>query len=284
MASIAEGKRRRPKPFMLNSDKPAAEVTIEQPVVMGVPITHPTKALWAGAAGDDKAVTKLVLGRYFKAVSDWMMRHLGGRPCSIIRAPDGIGGARFFQRHAIPGASNLLDFVTVSGDPKPYLQIDRPEALAALAQAATLELRPWNCQPHRPEVPGRLVFDLDPGPDVPLAGGVEAAKALHERLHDLGLIAFCKTTGGKGLHVMVPLAAATRHSLGWPEAKAFARELCRRLAQAIARAKGRSRRRSAASTDRNQAHDKVETFANRFRADCTRPTGVFGDRANNRVA
>lgn len=185
--------------------------------------------LWPDA-GDGRPVSKREYAEYLAAVGEWMLPHIAGRPCSLVRCPDGIGSQRFFQRHAMPGLSSLISLTKVAGDRKPYVQVDRLAGLAALAQIAALELHPWNCMPQQPEVPGRLVFDLDPAPDVGLEAVIDAARELRARLGELGLESFLKTTGGKGLHVVTPFTQPRGNTIDWTLVKSFARELCARMA------------------------------------------------------
>ncbi len=179
--------------------------------VGGIELTHPDRAIWPG-------VTKRDLALYWQEVAAAALRGLAFRPLSILRCPDGIGGKQqFFQKNGhglLPGP--IREGLVAKA---PYLAIDDVDGLIAMAQISAIELHPWGASEDQPLHPDRLVFDLDPGEGVAFADVVRAAHEVRARLERLGLAAFCRTTGGKGLHVVVPL----RPVVEWDQARSFAR-------------------------------------------------------------
>lgn len=189
----------------------------EAETIAGVRVTHPDKVLWPEAG-----LTKRDLARHYIAVAKPLLAWIGDRPISVVRMPEGIGGPRFFQRHPAPGMPKSIRRVAIPGEAKPYIRVDSVAGLVALAQQAVMELHPWGAPEAALDHPDRLVLDLDPDEALPFARVVEAALALRARLEVAGLVPFCRTSGGKGLHVVAPLAPGT----AWDRAKAFARGLC----------------------------------------------------------
>ena len=190
-------------------------------VVARVTISSPDKVLWP-AVGDRPAITKADLARYYEAAAERILPHVGNRPTSIIRAPDGITGETFFQRHAMAGSNPRLKLIDVKAR-TPYVAAVDVGGLVAIGQSGGLELHPWGCAPGEPEVPDQITFDLDPDEGLDFADVIAAAKAVRVRLEALGLKPFVKTTGGKGLHVVVPIKTDARSRVTWEQNKAFAK-------------------------------------------------------------
>ncbi|RZL65898.1 MAG: DNA ligase D [Variovorax sp.] len=176
-------------------------------------------------------VTKGDLVAYYETVQPLLHAHLRGRPVSLVRAPEGVGGELFFQKHAqgneLPGVK-LLDAALDPGH-EPLLQIDTPRGLASATQLNVIEFHTWNATSRAITRPDRMTFDLDPGEGVAWPLVQEAALLVRTLLDELGLPAFLKTSGGKGLHIIVPL----RRQHGWDAVKGFSQAIVQHLASTI---------------------------------------------------
>ncbi|WP_321863811.1 DNA ligase D [Burkholderia cenocepacia] len=190
-----------------------------------VRITHPERVL-----DPQSGTRKLDLAQYWQWVAPWLLPDLKGRPVSLVRAPGDIAGELFFQKHA---ERREIPFVTQHEglDPGhgPLLSLDSVDALLGAAQMGTVELHTWNAHASNIERPDRIVFDLDPDPALPWRTMIDAAQLVRGLLDELGLVSFCKTSGGKGLHVVVPL---TRHA-GWDDVKDFSRAVAQHVAATL---------------------------------------------------
>ncbi|QIB64188.1 DNA ligase D [Kineobactrum salinum] len=186
--------------------------------VAGIAISHPDRIL-----DEDSGMRKVELARWYEAIADWIMPELKGRPVALLRAPEGVGGEQFFQKHMQGMAIPSLRKLDPGLDPghAPLMEINSTRALVGAVQMGCIELHTWGATKDRIERPDRIVLDLDPDPELPWRYMIEATRLLLSVLDDLQLESWLKTSGGKGMHVIVPLA---RHA-GWDTVKAFAKSI-----------------------------------------------------------
>jgi bifunctional non-homologous end joining protein LigD len=190
--------------------------------LLGVRLTHPDRIYYP-----DLGFTKLDLALYYVSIADAVLPHLEGRPLTLVRCPEGIDGETFYQKHPSFWTLPQLKSFTVPGKGEKYLYLDSVPGLVALAQAGILEIHPWNSRVARLEEPDQVILDLDPDEALPFSRVAAAARQVRALLSGCGLESFVKTTGGKGLHVCVPLAP--EH--GWDELEEFTRAVAQRLAR-----------------------------------------------------
>jgi bifunctional non-homologous end joining protein LigD len=236
----------------LRDDKPAESITEERPNVVKTPekktaaaakkkteppapsqiglgegkvrITHPDRVIDASSG-----TTKVQLAEYYARVAEWILPELKDRPVALVRAPDGIAGELFFQKNAerlaIPGITTLDKELTG----QPVMIINNAEALIGAVQMSTVELHTWNATADNLDRPDRFVLDLDPDPALPWKSMVEATQLTLSVLDELGLKAFLKTSGGKGIHLVVPLT----RKLDWDEVKDFSHAIVSHMAKLL---------------------------------------------------
>ncbi len=209
----------------LREDKPAGEVRVEKaktakaaapPPSPEPTVSNPDKLLWP-----DDGVTKQQLADYYAAFAAHLLPHVARRPISLIRAPDGIGGELFFQRHYGKGMPDGIKVAKVRAEKQPYVMIEDSEGLRGLAQFGVVEIHPWGAPTKNIEKPDQLIFDLDPDEGLGFPMIKRAALGMRAHLDNFGLHSFPKLTGGKGVHVVVPLIP----HLKWDEAKAFTKKI-----------------------------------------------------------
>lgn len=215
----------------LRDDKPAGEIVLEAPPKqsrprippnsIGARLTHPERILW-----DEAGTTKQGLADFYADIADWVLPHVAGRPLSLLRCPSGTAAKCFFAKHPWQGLDKSVHRVDV-GDKEPMLAIDDLTGLMSLVQAGVVEIHPWGSTIDHLERPDRLIFDLDPGENVPWEAVIEAAHGVRDRLAALGLQSFVKTSGAKGLHVVVPI----QQEAGWDEVKRFTKAIADTMAK-----------------------------------------------------
>jgi bifunctional non-homologous end joining protein LigD len=214
----------------LRDDKPAREIVRESTMASSVAperpktsveLTHPDRVYWP-----DAGVTKEGLADYYADAWPLMKPFIVGRALALVRCPDGIGGQAFFQKHAWKGLNRSIALVKDPAEPEPLISIRDFDGLMALVQSAALEIHPWGSTVDDWERPDLIVMDLDPGEDVDWTSVIAAAEEVRARLKTMGLAAFVKTSGGKGLHVVSPVKPKAE----WPAVKAFTKSIADAMA------------------------------------------------------
>ena len=233
--------------------------------VAGVRITHPDRVVYA-----DEELTKLDVARYYERIAEWMLPHLRGRALTLVRCPEGAGTACFYMKHSKVWAPAGIRRVKIQEKTKvgDYLVADTAEALVGLIQMGVLEIHTWNSRVEDVERPDRLVLDLDPGEHVTWPQVIDGARLIRRLLERAGLDSFVKTTGGRGLHVVVPL----KPSAGWPACLEFSRAVATAIEQAepdryttaFAKA-GRERKILVDYLRNNRTNTSVAAFSTRAR-------------------
>lgn len=203
--------------------RPAAPRGEGSAIVAGVRLTHPGRILYP-----EEGITKRDLAAYYTAIAGWALPHLAHRPLSLVRCPEGQGETCFYQKHAGAGVPDALRRVEVPEDTgsETHLMIDDLAGLVATVQMGVLEIHPWSSTADQLEKPDRITFDLDPDVGLPWPQVVAAALETRDILAELGLRSFAKTTGGKGLHVVVPVLP----KLDWETVKAFTKAVAAAMA------------------------------------------------------
>lgn len=227
------GALRHPSFLGVREDKKASDVVRELPdegaaaipstPMPDVRLTSPEKVLWPS-----QGMTKRDLAEYYHAVADYMLPFIVNRPLSLVRCPEGRGEPCFFQRHQRKGFPKDIGSILIEedkGKTAEYLTIRDERGLLSLVQVGALEIHPWGTRNDDPDKPDTLIFDMDPAEGVPLEQVKQAALDAKERLDTLGLESFLKVTGGKGLHVVVPL----ERRQDWPTLKGFARAFAKAM-------------------------------------------------------
>jgi bifunctional non-homologous end joining protein LigD len=183
--------------------------------IAGVAISHPDRVLFP-----ETGLTKRGLAEFYLRIADRILPHVVNRPLTVVRCPEGESGECFYQKHPPDGSGPYLRRLEIEDRDGPgiFFAINSLQGLIYLVQNGTLEFHPWGCRADRVEYPDRLIFDLDPDPAVPWRQVIAGAGQVHDSLTALGLVNFLKTTGGKGLHIVAPLARRRT----WEEVREFA--------------------------------------------------------------